>query len=66
MIELFLFVWAWLYTATAIEAQAVQMMAKATLPPKRRVCCNYITKEGEKVSEGGGAHGEEGLCREAG
>ena len=63
MIELALFVWAWLYTAAAIEAQAAQIMAKTAPPPKRRVCCNYITKEGEKVSEGGGIHGERS-CRE--
>jgi len=64
MIELVLFVWAWLYTATAIEAQAVQIIAKTSPPPKRSVCCNYIMKEGEKVCEGG-AHGEKRLCREA-
>jgi len=65
MIDLLLFVWAWLCTATAIEAQAVQIMARATPPPRRGVCCNYIMKEGEKDSEGG-THGEKRLCREAG
>jgi len=52
MIAYVLFVWAWLYTATAIEAQAVQLVARAAPPPPRRVCCNYIMKEGGSRSEG--------------
>jgi len=64
MIGLFLLVWASLCVATVIEAQATQIVARsAPPPPKKEVCCNYITKEGEKLSEGGGAHGER-TCRE--
>jgi len=64
MIDVLLFVWAWLYAAIAIEAQAVQMMAKTAPPPKGVCCnyiCNYITKEGEKLS--GDVYGKE-VCRE--
>jgi len=61
MIELALFVWAWLYTAAAIEAQAAQIMAKTAPPPKRRVCCNYIMKEELLIT--GGDYGERS-CKE--
>jgi len=47
MIELFLFVWAWLCTAATIEAQAVQLIAKSSPPSKREACCNYIMKEAD-------------------
>ena len=58
MIEFVLFVWAWLYTATAIEAQAVQMMAKTAPPPRKKICCNYLMKE-EEINVGGVICGEE-------
>jgi len=45
MIDVFLLTWAWMLTATFIEAQAANMIAKSCPPPKRKVCCNYIMKE---------------------
>ena len=47
MIEYVFFILSWLYTATAIEAQAVQIMAKTVPPPPKPCECNYIMKEGE-------------------
>jgi len=55
MIGYVLFVWAWLYAATAIEAQAVQLMARTAPPPPRSCKCNYIIKEGEfSIGDGSG------------
>jgi len=51
MLDLLLFVWSWLYIATAIEAQAVQMMARSTAP-KKKCRCNYIMKESYSVCIG--------------
>jgi len=55
MIDVLLFVWAWLATATVIEAQAVQVVARTSPPPPRSCKCNYIIKEGEfNIGDGSG------------
>jgi len=58
MIGYVLFVWAWLYTATVIEAQTVNMIARASPPPRKKICCNYLMKE-EEINVGGVICGEE-------
>jgi len=56
MIDLLLFTWAWLLYATFLEAQAVQVAARTTVPPKQPCRCRYIMKENQ-VAIGGDANG---------